>query len=176
MQARCNNHIREVCKLVTKTEVRKQGESRKESNKVSHHIIREESDQGQELWTSKNLERVQIILRDKCQVLIEISEGWNPFRWLPGPVIQPKFDLKDNLPHCCHREEGQMEAFIILWTRNQVDLAWVKPHFPLHFITEVLFHVENSFRIEKRLIPPRVISLPGLPETEGLPSSTDPQL
>ena len=43
MQARCNNHIREVCKLVTKTEVRKQGESRKESNKVSHHIIREKS-------------------------------------------------------------------------------------------------------------------------------------
>lgn len=99
-----------------------QHEPKNESQRASHQVTREESDQGQELGTIKDPERVQRTLREEFQGLVEFMEG-NPLRWCPGPVIQAQPDRKDNLSQCGHK--GGVGAFTMLLPRHQTDPAWV---------------------------------------------------
>lgn len=122
MQARCSDGIRGVCRLVTTNT-----ETQKPETRVNPGMKAEE--QGAMLleWRvrsrpgtrTKDLERVQRIWGDRSQVLVELSEGWHPLRWWPGPVTQPQPDLKDNLPQCCRREGGRIGGFYHASTQLQ---------------------------------------------------------
>lgn len=144
----------------------------KQKSKVPGHQ-RGESLQGQEGGTVKDLESMQRILREKLQALVELSEGWNPSRWWPGPVIRVALVWP--------QRRGRGGGFYCVSTRRWMYLAWVRWLFPLlqplfsfHLVTEVLFPVENLFRIENvRLTPPRVTNLPSLPGRKRIPQDID---